>query len=183
MSNDYFLTTAEKEALQNWHKWLDDNRGDRARLRRAESPEDILLTDAFFHFLNKMPEMFPQKLPEDQRLYVAATIAGLISHVEEDDPVRSFPTQLATPPAGKNKAPMNELRFQQLQKSPTIDDFYRRVIRAIRLLGKKVNIASLANDIIHWHQEFEKPIGRQPAKRLAVRWATDYFTALPKNSD
>ena len=183
MSNDYFLNKAEKDALQNWHKWLDDNRGDRARLRRAESPEDILLTDAFFHFLNKMPEMFPQKLPEDQRLYVSATIAGLLSHVDKDDPALSFPTQLAIPMKGKSKAPMSELRFQQLQKSPTIDDFYRRIIRAIRLLGKSVNIASLANDIIHWHQEFEKPIGRHPAKRLAVRWATDYFTALPKNSD
>lgn len=177
------LTPEEIKELKSWHAWLDDNRGDRARLRRAESAEDILLTDAFFHFLNKMPQPFPQKLPEDQRLYVAATIAGLISHVEEDDSTRSFPTQLATPQAGKNKAPMSELRFQQLQKSPTIDDFYRRIIRAIRLLGKSVNIASLANDIIHWHQEFEKPIGRHPAKRLAVHWATDYFTALPKNSD
>jgi CRISPR system Cascade subunit CasB len=90
---------------------------------------------------------------------------------------------LATPTAGKNKAPMSELRFQQLQKSPTVDDFYRRVIRAIRLLGKKVNITSLANDIIQWHQEFNKPIGREPAKRLAVRWATDYYTAASKNTN
>ena len=28
------------QLLQQWHTWLDDNRGDRARLRRAESPED-----------------------------------------------------------------------------------------------------------------------------------------------
>lgn len=195
MSKDYFLNEAEKKALQNWHIWLDDNRGDRARLRRAESPEDILLTDAFFHFLSKMPEQWQQNKP----MLISASIAGALSHVKTDKQTpsklynskdsdapkktASFAEQLATPPENKSKAPMSELRFQQLQKSPTTDDFYRRIIRAIRLLDGNVNLVSLANDIIHWHQEFEKPIGRHPAKRLAVRWATDYFTALPKNSD
>ena len=77
---------------------------------------------------------------------------------------------------------MSELRFQQLQKSPTTNDFYRRIINA-SLLDGNVNIVSLANDIIHWHREFEHQLDRQPAKQLAVRWTTDYFTALPKNSD
>lgn len=197
MSKDhYFLNEEEKQALQRWHTWLDDNRGDRARLRRAESPEDILLTDAFFHFLAKMPEQWQQNKP----ILTSASIAGALSHVKSDKrmPSRiysskdsdapkktaSFAEQLATPPEGKSKAPMSELRFQQLQKSPTTDDFYRRIIRAIRLLDGNVNIVSLANDIIHWHREFEHPLDRQlSTKRLAVRWATDYFTALPKNSD
>lgn len=195
MSEDHFLNSAEKQALQSWHAWLDDNRGDRARLRRAESPEDILLTDAFFHFLAKMPEQWRQSKP----MLTSASIAGALSHVkadkqtlsriynskDSDGPKRkaSFAEQLATPPEGKGKAPMSELRFHQLQKSPTTDDFYRRIIRAIRLLDGNVNIVSLANDIIHWHKEFEHQLDRQPAKRLAVRWATDYFTALPKNSD
>jgi CRISPR system Cascade subunit CasB len=195
MSEDYFLNSAEKQALQSWHAWLDDNRGDRARLRRAESPEDILLTDAFFHFLAKMPEQWQQSKP----MLTSASIAGALSQVKTnkqtpsklynskatDAPKKtaSFAEQLATPPEGKSKAPMSELRFQQLQKSPTTDDFYRRIIRAIRLLDGNVNIVSLANDIIHWHREFEHQLDRQPAKRLAVRWATDYFTALPKNSD
>lgn len=194
------LNTAEKQ-LQNWHAWLGlaSNRGDRARLRRAESPEDILLTGAFFHFLNKMNQAVPnwsQQMP----MLTSACIAGALSHVkidkqtpsrihhgkdeaDADEKIASFAEQLATPPAGKNKAPMSELRFQQLQKSPTVDDFYRRIIRAIRLLDGNVNVVSLANDIMHWCQEFNQPLGRHPSKRLAVRWATDYFTALPKYKD
>jgi len=197
MSEDYyFLNAEEKQALQRWYVWLDDNRGDRARLRRAESPEDILLTDAFFHFLAKMPEQWQQSKP----MLTSASIAGALSHVKTDKQTpsklynskatdapkksASFAEQLATPSEGKSKAPMSELRFQQLQKSPTTDDFYRRIIRAIGLLGGNANIISLANDIIHWHREFERQVDhRQPANRLAVRWATDYFTALPKNSD
>lgn len=193
------LNKEEIQALRDWYIWLDDNRGDRARLRRGVNPEDILLTSAFFNFLTRMNKACPgwtEKIP----LLTSASIAGALSQVKNDNqtfskifnnkntqdaakkPV-SFAEQLATPAEGKAKAPMSELRFQQLQKSPTLDDFYRRIIRAIRLLDGKVNIVSLANDIIDWHQEFDKPIGRYPSKRLAVRWATDYFTALPKNSD
>lgn len=192
MRSEYrFLTLTEINTLQRWHHWLDNNRGDRARLRRAERPEDILLTDAFFHFLQQMPEGWREKNP----ILTSATVAGLLSHVKKDRQVlsrgyqpkdknkqrniASFAEQLATPAKSK-KPPMSELRFQQLQKSRTTDDFYRRVLRAIRLLAGKVNIPSLANDTIHWHLEFNHQIDREPTKRLAVRWATDYFTAILK---
>ncbi|MDP2176923.1 type I-E CRISPR-associated protein Cse2/CasB [Methylicorpusculum sp.] len=189
--NQYpYLVHDDQKALEHWHQWLDDNRGDRARLRRAEGPEDILLTDAFFHFLEKMPDT---GLWRDEIL-ISASVAGALSHVKThklnasqiyktkniDNTAKnaSFAEQLATPSEGKGKAPMSELRFQQLQKSKTIDDFYRRILRAIRLLDGNVNILSLANDIIHWHREFEHAFDRNPNKRLVVRWATDYFTAL-----
>jgi len=128
-------------------------------------------------------------------MLTSATVAGLLSHVKEDrqalsrgyqpkdknkpKKMASFAEQLATPTRGE-KSPISELRFQQLLKSRTTDDFYRRVLRAIRLMDGKVNITSLANDIIHWHQEFDNQIDRKPSNRLAVRWATDYFTALGK---
>jgi CRISPR system Cascade subunit CasB len=191
MSEYRFLTLAEINTLKRWHHWLDNNRGDRARLRRAEGPEDILLTDAFFNFLNLMPESWRENNP----MFTSAAVAGLVAHVKEDRQIlskgfqpkdknkpkkmASFAEQLATPGKSK-KPPMSELRFQQLQKSRTTSDFYRGVLRAIRLLDGKVNISSLANDIIHWHQEFDNQIARKPSNRLAVRWATAYFTALQK---
>ena len=132
-----------------------------------------------------------------KNMLTSASIAGVLSQVtankqsisrlhnkkdtEAPKKIASFAEQLATPVEGKSKAPMSEVRFQQLQKSKTTDDFYRRIVRAVRLLDGNVNIISLANDMIHWHQEFEQQLDRQPAKRLAVHWATDYFTALPKN--
>ncbi len=130
-------------------------------------------------------------------MQVSAAVAGALAHVKQNKQVASrlynsktddsktrdvsFAEQLATPLEGKGKAPMSELRFQQLQKSKTPEDFYRRILRAIRLLNGNVNIISLANDIKHWHREFEHVTVSPPAKRLAVRWATDYFTALSNN--
>lgn len=189
-----FLDFRAEYALQNWHSSLKDNRGDRARLRRAERPEDVMLCHAFFHFLQQMPQNW--QVPEV--IFTSAAVAGLLSHVKEDRQVESkgyqpkenkqprriatFAELLARPVKGEKPA-MSEIRFQQLQKSRTTDDFYRGVIRAIRLLGGSVNIPSLANDIIHWHREFDSRIGREPSKRLAVRWAMDYFTALPKENN
>ncbi len=167
------LSSEEEAALLRWYKWLDDNRGDRARLRRAECAEDVLLTDAFFHFLKQIPEHWSEK----KTMLSSAAVAGLLSHIKSNSPNASFATLLGKPAKG-DKPAMSELRFQQLQKSATTNDFYRRVLRAINLLGGSANVVSLANDIIHWHQEFEHQVDREPAKRLAVRWATDYFTAL-----
>jgi CRISPR system Cascade subunit CasB len=193
MSGYHLITSGEQSALQHWHRSLKDNRGDRARLRRAERPEDVLLCDAFFHFLNQMPEGWREQKP----LFTSAAVAGLLAHVEEDRQIESrgyqpkdenkpknmasFAELLARPIKGE-RPPVSELRFQQLQKSRNTDEFYRGVIRAINLLSGRVNIPSLSNDVIHWHQEFNSHVDREPAKRLAVRWATDYFTALPKEN-
>jgi len=193
MSQYRFLEYEDVQAIQKWHKSLVDNRGDRARLRRAENPEDILLTEAFSHFLQQLPESDTWR----KDLATSACVAGALSQVKIDKQsnsrihnkkdsdkakrMASFAEQLATPLEGKGKAPMSELRFQQLQKSTSHEDFYRRIIRAIRLLNEQVNIISLANDIIHWHREFEHQSIYSPANRLAVRWATDYFTAHSRN--
>lgn len=190
MNGKYFLTGDDISALHRWHRGLDDNRGDRARLRRAERAEDVLLTEAFFSFQQKMPNEWRDSKP----VFSSAAVVGLMSHVKEDrlqtsrgyqpkdkhKPRRkaSFAEQLATHPVGGTKPPMSELRFQQLQKSRTTGDFYRGIVRAIRLLDGRVNIISLAEDILHWHQEFNDRPDKNPRNRLAVRWATDYFTAL-----
>jgi CRISPR system Cascade subunit CasB len=185
----FSLSGDEIITMQRWHRRLSNNRGERARLRRAERAEDVLLTSAFFSFQQMMPDTWKQNNP----IFSSAAVAGLLSHVKIDKQVKSrcyqqknktkrmasFAEQLATPVEGK-KPPMSELRFQQMQKSRSTNDFYRRIIRAIHLLNGNVNIVSIANDIILWHREFNTQLSRNPAKRLAVRWATDYFTALHK---
>ena len=101
MSEYRFLTLKRSILCKSWHRWLDDNRGDRARLRRAERPEDILLTDAFFHFLQQMPEGWEEKKP----MLASAAVAGLLSHVKEDRQVLSRGYQ----PKDKNKPKKNSL--------------------------------------------------------------------------
>lgn len=163
----------EKKALTAWWHWLDDNRGERAVLRRAATADDILLTSAFTKFLEFMPEHWRTA----QHLFDSAMVAGLLARVEKDNRDYSFAEALARPKKGGGKAAMSELRFLQLQKSRDPDEFFRRVSRALALLGGTVHILSLADGVLHWLLEHRRAIDREPTKRLAVRWATDYYTS------
>jgi len=173
----YFLNdSATGNQLLEWWNWLDDNRGDRARLRRIESSDDILLTGAFSRFLSKMPECWsePYHLPS------SALVAAIVAHVKDHKAGLSFAAQLATPKEGSDKPRMSELRFQQLQKSHDPAEFFRRLLRALRMLDGKVNVLSLANDVLHWMYEYQKGVDRNPQKRLAFCWANDYYRILLK---
>lgn len=172
----FLRETATRDKLRSWWESLDKNRGDRARLRRAERPEDVLLTEPFFHFLQQMPESWA----ESERLVSSALVAAALSHVRERRDGNTFAGQLASPKEGGKKAHMSELRFQQLQKSRDPEEFFRRLLRAIQLAERRVNIFSLAESILHWMNEYRYGADREPQKRLSVRWATDYYTALPK---
>ena len=174
---DYHRLKNEDEckALTAWWHWLDDNRGERAVLRRAASADDILLTSAFSRFLEFMPERW--RTP--RHLFDSAMVAGLLARVKEEEPDdrKTFAKALASPKQRGGKAPMSELRFLQLQKSRDPDEFFLRVSRAIALLGGRAHILSLADGILHWLLEHRHVIDREPTKRLAVRWATDYYTS------
>ena len=172
----YLLTPEDRSSLLAWWHWLDDNRGDRAQLRRVENPDDVLLSSAFSHFLQKMPECWSEgkSIP----LSDAAMVATVIARVKTLDEENSFAKALALPKEGGSKASMSELRFQQLQKSRAPEEFFTRVSRALALINGKANVTSLADNILHWLKEHRTAVARKPEQRLAVRWATDYYAAL-----
>ena len=162
----------EQDRLLKWWRTLDGNRGERAQLRRAQSADDVLLTVAFAQFLKMVNR------PEAHQLFDNAMLAGLLSRVKQDDKNHAFAEALAKPKAGGSKAAMSELRFRQLQKSQDVDEFFRRMTRAIALLGGTVNVLSLADGILHWLKEHRQSVDQNPQKRLAVRWASDYYSNL-----
>lgn len=172
----YLKDPETRRALVAWWHSLDDDRGARARLRRAQTPDDVLLTEPFFAFLARMPDEWSK--PEN--LLSSTLVAAALSHVRENSEKRSFAAKLASPKEGDDRARVSELRFQQLQKSDSPGAFFRRLLRAIRLAGNNVNIGSLADSILHWMREYRFGVDREPRKRLAVRWANDYYTSIQK---
>jgi len=170
------ISSGDCQRLVCWWESLKEKRGDRARLRRAERPDDILLTEPFFTFLKQMPDAWAKK----EKLLALAIIAGVLSHVDENINDKTFAAQLASSKKGGNKACVSELRFQQLQKSHDPDEFFRRLLRSVRLVGSGINIISLAESVFLWVNEYCYGVDREPQKRLAIRWATEYYTALPK---
>lgn len=177
------ISEADASCLTRWWAGLDDKRGDRAQLRHAANADDVLLTPAFAHFLQAMPEVWAAgSTGKGVSLSISemAVIAAVLARVKSEPPKAdiSFAKSLALPKEAGGKAAMSELRFQQLQKSRSPEDFFTRVCRAVNLLGGKANIASLADDIAHWLIEFRTGPASKPEDRLAVRWASDYYGAF-----
>ncbi len=202
------LQQQDEQVLLKWWHWLDDNRGHRARLRRATIADDVMLTSAFFEFLSYRAETkegsakLCDSWREAENLFVSAMVCGLLSRVQSESSEQiekqifnktnrtlekkkapaEFAELLAKPNKGGSSPIMSELRFQRLQKSRSPDEFYLQMSRAIDLLGGSVPILSLVNDIIDWCREYEIGLDKNPQKRLAVRWATEYYTTLKSKS-
>jgi|WetSurMetagenome_2_1015567.scaffolds.fasta_scaffold00057_33 CRISPR system Cascade subunit CasB len=172
-----FWSAEDHQKLRAWWASLKSNPGWRAELRRAESPGDVLLSQGFRYLCFELAGWWTQ----EPRLLGLAAVAGILSHVEINEEVKSFAAQCATPgEKNEDKPQMSELRFSQLQKSRTIDELYIRMVRAVRLLGKKANIISIADGIFHWTSEMmDGEIDNDPRKRILVRWGLDYFQAIP----
>jgi CRISPR system Cascade subunit CasB len=106
-----------------------------------------------------------------------ATVAAVLADVRSNSEI-PFAAALGSQKEKTGKPYMSELRFSQLQKSTDSDSFLRRSRRSVALLGRKANVLSLADSILHWHREQQGHFAAKPQHRLAVRWATDYFTAM-----
>jgi len=152
------------------------SRGVGAALRHCGDPDSALLTEGFrllwFATGGESETRSANLMP------AWATVAAVLASVKAHEPDHSFATALGQEKAQTGKPAMSELRFSQLQKSPDMDAFFTRCRRAVALLNCRVNILSLADDILLWHTEQQGRRSSQPSHRLAAKWANDYFTAI-----
>lgn len=161
--------------LQWWQRQAEKGRAARAELRHATGPEDALLTEGFRNLWFALPPS--RRVARDMRAWGCVAVA--LAEVNSHDPKRSVASKMGSESEpGSGKPRVSELRFQQLLRSADLDDFLRRIRRAIRLLKRDVNVVSLADDILHWNREKGGDLSPRPDRRLAVRWANDYFTKL-----
>jgi len=180
MSQKYvvFWKGDDQTKLIKWWMSLKKNSGWRAELRRAETPADVLLCQGFHFLCYELAGYWTQ----DNNILGLAAVAGVIAHIENNNN-KSFAETCATPVEGKKRPVMRELRFAQLQKSRTLDELYIRMVRAVHLLKKTVNPASVADSILHWSKEMVNgDIDSDPRKRILVRWGLEYFQHLPKST-
>lgn len=157
----------DHKILTEWWQSLQEDRGERARLRRCASPEDVLLQPAFHRLYQRFPYFDVQAL---------AAVAGLVAHVKKLNNF-SFPGQLGRAKEGSDKPVLSELRFQQLLSSGDLDEFYEGLRRAIMLLDREGNILSIADAILHWskEQQDKNQYTERPDRRFQFSWAKAYF--------
>lgn len=183
----YYILRDEHLRSQVWNWWAKLHgqgadgvtvslRGVRAELRRCHTPDDVLLTEGFRSLWMAVTK---DEAKPSGDMIAWATVAAVLADVRVNSET-SFAAALGSEREKSGKPYVSELRFSQLQKSSDSAAFLRRARRSVALLGQTTNVFSLADSVLHWHREKQGHYPEKPNQRLAVRWATDYFTALSK---
>ncbi len=169
--------------LSTWHKALDStgsdkaegmhlaNRGDRARLRRCRSIDDVLLTPSYYALREGLKSKgfdAQQHKDGDRRL---ATVVGLLSHIKENQTGADFAEQLATRRKDSQDAKLSGLRFRRLLTIDDRDKLFEKMIGVIRLLDGTLNVQDFAKDLYYWRPDSQCWVKKS--------WAQAYYSRLP----
>jgi len=169
MSKEYLSfkkDSPEVRELTKWWKGLDEDRGDRAVLRRSHNLSEVAFSPAY-HRLRLALNHFGKA--DDDRL---AVIVGLLARVKSGDDGNSIAEQMATKKANVPDGPakVSGLRFRRLLKIKDQEELFVAMTRIIALLGGSANIQSLAQSVYYWNDITRK------------QWAFDYYSKAPNEA-
>jgi CRISPR system Cascade subunit CasB len=164
--------TDEPQAIADWHTEIhrDDRRGERARLRRCESLDEVLMQPAFFRLARSLPRLEPRGLTG------LALVAGLLVWAESTTET-DLPVILGKPKTQGSDTPLfSELRFQRLLASREPEEFFQSMRRAIVQAGKQAHPVALADAILHWEAQQRRPESYRGNRQWQYRMARPYYT-------
>ncbi|MCH2240964.1 MAG: type I-E CRISPR-associated protein Cse2/CasB [Aquabacterium sp.] len=152
---------AAGEMLVKWWAELADDKGGRAELKRAADVTRVVMSPAY----QRLHRMLCKVLPEghvpahkEDRLAIAA---ALLAHVKDDDGA-SVPLAMSRGEQESDRPPVSPLRFRRLLETTDVDDLFVGLRRVLPLLGHRVNVVALTNDVLNWGDATRK------------RWAYGY---------
>lgn len=165
----------EALAIHDWWQWLhnDNQRGERARLRRCDSPDEVLMQSAFYTLCRRLPRI------EAFALNGLAVTAGLLAWVERDSE-NSLPALLGKSKEGSDKPRFSELRFQQLLASNEPQQLFQILRRAILQADKTADPVQLADSVLHWANQQQKPEWYSGSRQWQYRFARPYYENILK---
>lgn len=157
--------------LRAWWRGLEDDKGERAALRRAGNLTEVMLSPAFHQLLNGLRRAgFGIS---DSRYPKLAAIVGLTARIKGEDG-QCIATNMGTPKSGGGKAAVSELRMRRLLACDDIDELYALLRRVLALLDNCASLADLATTIWNWAPMDEKR-PNDPRRQMAY----DYYAAAP----
>ena len=159
--------------LYDWWQQLNDNRGERAVLRRAAGLTEVMLSPAYVRLLRTLRNQGYAIGNSDPQLARIAAIAGLAAQIKEPAS-NNLAKRMGTPKPGGANSAVSELRLRRILACDDIEELYTLLHRALALLGDQANLANLAAIIWHWVPLDEK-CPYDPRRQLAY----DYYAVAP----
>ncbi|MGH8729205.1 MAG: type I-E CRISPR-associated protein Cse2/CasB [Burkholderiales bacterium] len=153
------------KVLLEWWEGLDGDRASRAILRRASSVMAVALTSPYQRLYRRLNISDWAEHRKDR----LAAVVGLLAHVKQNDE-NTVAKGMSLRDEGGDRPRVSELRFRRLLESPDLDALFVGLRRVLPLMGHRVNVLALANDIVHWGDAVKK------------RWAYDFeWPEKPRN--
>ncbi len=161
MSNEglsFKTNSPEVKELFKWWVGLNEDRGERAVLRRCGNLVEVVFSPAYHRLRLALGQIGSVN---DDGL---ALVVGLAARVNDPNDENTIAKQMAT---GKDKAKVSGLRFRRLLKVKEKEELYTRMGRIIAMLGGAVNLQSLAQSVYFWNDITRK------------QWAFEYYSKAP----
>lgn len=152
---------AAGEVLVKWWSELADDKGGRAELRRAHDVTHIVMSPAYQRLHRMLCKVLPEGQVPAHREDRLAIAAALLAHVKDDDSA-SVPLSMSKSDEDSDRPPVSPLRFRRLLETADVDDLFVGLRRVLPLLGHRINVVALANDVVNWGDATRK------------RWAYGY---------
>lgn len=152
------------DALVQWYRDLENNKADRAALRRCASLQEVYETAAFW-YLYKQMHVAGVHAGEEQ----LALVAAILSHVKSTSPssAMSLPQAMAYKKNGSDKPVVSPMRFERMLQHADRGDLFRPLLGLIRIVDtSQLSIEAIASGLWFWG----------PSKRK--EWAKEYFTKV-----
>ena len=146
--------TMGKILLDFWQRLAND-RASRAVLRRSPTVTAVTLSPPYQRLFRRFQAAGWNSDNEAWRNDRLAAIVGVLAHVHENQ---------AGPPgkAMSDRSPdedrpsVSELRFSRLLESTDIDALFTGLRRVLPLMEHRIDVITLANDILHWGDKVKK---------------------------
>ena len=148
-------------AIMAWWEGLEEQRGERAELRRCRSSIEVIFIPSFY----RLKVMMPKSVDAMQ----LAAVAGVLSHVKAHlDGTVETAELFARPKEGGSTPRVSEPRFRRLLRVPDndYDELYPMMTRLLRQVDRKAHLPSLIDGIYWWNQMTKR------------RWAESYYEYL-----
>lgn len=149
------LTPVFWEVILQWWKSLDEDRGTRARLRRAKTPDEVFVSPDFQRGPRALLAAKNIELSHEDAARLALAIGVLVHALppSPDAPAPSmhFARQLA--PEDKAEVARRDPRFRKLLATTEPEALFLMLRRLVAYLGKQVEYKSLIQGAADWTEE------------------------------
>lgn len=155
--------------LRKWWQALENNKGDRAALKRADSLSEVVFCPAYYRLLGALRKE-GYSVTGEVRLQKLAAIVGLAARIKEDLH-GEVGKQFGAFNQG-DKPVVSELRMRRILACDDLEDLYVLLRRALGILGGRASLSGIAATIWQW-----EPIAEKSPFDYRKQLAYDYYAA------